>query len=210
MKVFIALLLGLLGCAPAFGQSSIYQQNQFLGGPISGSGFPAPRQPVIADISGFGTGVATALGINVGLFGSFVAMNGVLGTPSTGVATNLTGLPISTGVSGLGTGVATALGINLGLTGSVSTNIAVSTISANTLLDATFGTVLCNAAGGAITVTLPALAQKTYFIKKIDSSINPCTVVASSGNIDNLPSVTITSRFTSYQFQNDGSQWWMP
>ncbi len=57
-----------------------------------------------------GTGVITALGVNVGSSGAFVVLNGALGTPSSGTLTNATGLPISSGVSGLGTGVATGLG----------------------------------------------------------------------------------------------------
>jgi hypothetical protein len=56
-----------------------------------------------------GTGVATALGINVGSAGAFVTFNGALGTPSAGNLTNATGLPISTGVSGLADNVATFL-----------------------------------------------------------------------------------------------------
>lgn len=61
-------------------------------------------------ISGFGTGVATALGVNVGSAGAVVTFNGALGTPSSGTLSSCTGLPISTGVSGLGTNVATFLG----------------------------------------------------------------------------------------------------
>lgn len=38
-----------------------------------------------------GTGVETALGINVGSAGAFVTFNGALGTPSSGTVTNLTG-----------------------------------------------------------------------------------------------------------------------
>ena len=57
-----------------------------------------------------GTGVETALGVNVGSAGAFVTFNGALGTPSSGTLTNATGLPVSTGISGLGTGVATFLG----------------------------------------------------------------------------------------------------
>lgn len=44
-----------------------------------------------ADITGFGTGVSTALGVNVGTAGAFVVNGGALGAPSSGVATNLTG-----------------------------------------------------------------------------------------------------------------------
>lgn len=56
-----------------------------------------------------GTGVGTALAVNVGTAGAFVVNGGALGTPSSGTLTNATGLPISTGVSGLGTNVAAFL-----------------------------------------------------------------------------------------------------
>jgi hypothetical protein len=63
----------------------------------------------VASIGGLGTGVGTALAINVGSSGAFVVNGGALGTPSSGTLTNATGLPVSTGISGLGTGVATFL-----------------------------------------------------------------------------------------------------
>ena len=65
--------------------------------------------PISTAVSGLGTGVATALGTNVGSSGAVLVNGGVLGTPSSGTLTNATGLPISTGVSGLGTNVATFL-----------------------------------------------------------------------------------------------------
>jgi len=64
----------------------------------------------VGNITGAGTGVLTALAVNVGSAGAPVVLNGALGTPSGGTATNLTGLPISTGVSGLASNVATFLG----------------------------------------------------------------------------------------------------
>lgn len=48
--------------------------------------------PVSTGLSGLGTGVATALGVNIGAAGSFTVNGGALGTPSSGVGTNLTGL----------------------------------------------------------------------------------------------------------------------
>lgn len=56
-----------------------------------------------------GTGVGTALAVNVGTDGAFVVKAGALGTPSSGTLTNCTGLPVGSGISGLGTGVATWL-----------------------------------------------------------------------------------------------------
>lgn len=46
-----------------------------------------------------GTGVETALGVNIGTAGSFITNGGALGTPSSGTLTNATGLPV-TGLTG--------------------------------------------------------------------------------------------------------------
>jgi hypothetical protein len=80
-----------------------------LGTPSSGTLTNCTGLPVSTGISGLGTGVATALAVNVGSAGAFVTFNGALGTPSSGTLTNATGLPVSTGISGLGAGVATWL-----------------------------------------------------------------------------------------------------
>lgn len=51
-------------------------------------------------ISGFGTGVATALSVNTGSAGAVVLFNGAGGAPSSITLTNATGLPLNTGVTG--------------------------------------------------------------------------------------------------------------
>lgn len=72
---------------------------------------PAWAQVALATgISGLGTSVVTALGVNVGSAGALIVNGGVLGTPSSGTLSACSGLPISTGVSGLGSNVATFLG----------------------------------------------------------------------------------------------------
>lgn len=60
-------------------------------------------------MSGLGTGIATALAINVGSAGSIIVNGGALGTPSSGTLSSCTGLPISSGISGLAAGIATFL-----------------------------------------------------------------------------------------------------
>ncbi len=74
------------------------------------------------DVSGLGTGVATALAINTGSAGALVVNGGALGTPSSATLSSATGLPLSTGISGFGTGNLTALAINVGSAGAFVKN----------------------------------------------------------------------------------------
>lgn len=60
--------------------------------------------PAVGSITGLGTGVGTALAVNVGTAGSPVVNGGALWTPSSGTATNLTGT-----ATGLTAGITNAL-----------------------------------------------------------------------------------------------------
>jgi len=82
--------------------------------------------PAIGSITGLGTGVATALAVNIGSAGAPVLFNGALGTPSSGTLTNVTGLPIA-GITGLGTGVAAQLAAAVSAAGGSTQTIAAGT-----------------------------------------------------------------------------------
>ena len=120
-SVLSGLLKGTSGIVSAATAGSDYlAPGGALGTPASGN-LVNTTGYVTSNLSGLGTGVATALGQTLGTSGAVVTYNGALGTPSSATLTNATGLPISTGVDGLGAGVATALGIATGLAGSVVT-----------------------------------------------------------------------------------------
>jgi hypothetical protein len=140
-----------------------------------------------------GTGVATALGINVGSSGAFVTFNGAGGTPSSLTLTNATNLPISTGVSGLGAGVAAFL----------ATPSSANLLAALTDETGTGKLVFADAPtlGGQLTVK--GLGASTGIAFEIqDSAGNPTFRITDNGRV---LAGTLSSTFP-YYFVSSGSQ----
>lgn len=124
----------------------------------------------VANISGLGTGVATALAVNIGSAGAFITFNGALGTPSSGTLTNATGLPIA------------------GLTASTSTAIGVGSVELGNATDTTIARV----SGGVVSIegvnimTVGA-AQTATGQNKFNNIIDVNNAIAASSNAATVP-----------------------
>lgn len=90
------------------------------------------------------------------------------------------------------------------------TLVPIQTVSSNTTLDASDGIVLVNAAGGAVTITLPAAADfagQGFVIKKIDSSQNEVTIDAPD-NLDGDDGRILKSQ-ASVDVVSNGTTWFI-
>ena len=103
------------------------------------------------------------------------------------------------------------------VTGSFDTTATkIATITTSTAVTTSNQTILCNAATGSITITLPSAASacvadvcSVFDVKKIDSTANSCIVVVSGGSlIDGSATSAITAQYTSRTYQSNGSQYW--
>lgn len=167
-----------------------------------------------------GTGVLTALGINVGSAGAFVIFNGALGTPSSGTVTNLTGTASiningTVGATTPTTGVFTTLvagsttSLLLGTAGSAVGNIG--------FRNATSGTItLAPVAGalGTVTLTLPAatdtvavLAASQAFTNK---TYNGMTLTSTTGTFTLTAGKTLSVTHTLTFSGTDGTTMTFP
>lgn len=71
--------------------------------------------------------------------------------------------------------------------------------------------VLVDAAGGAVTVTLPPVKQfygQIVQVKKMDNSGNAVAIAAQAGQtIDGAASISITSQYNSFTLLSTGTEW---
>lgn len=143
-----------------------------LGTPSAAILTSATGLPISTGLTGAGTGVLTALGVNVGTAGSFIVNGGALGTPSSGVGTNITNVNAAT----LGGATFAAPGAIGGGTASAGTftNVIASTIntaggnlsigSTSTVVSVVGTTVASSTTTGALTVAGGfGAAGKGYF-----------------------------------------------
>lgn len=91
---------------------------------------------------------------------------------------------------------------------------AITTTATNLTLDETHYTVLGDASGGNITVTLPlasAAGKREYRIKRIDNSVSDTVTIAPSGadTIDGATSHTLDVQYESVTFVSNGSNWFI-
>lgn len=91
---------------------------------------------------------------------------------------------------------------------------AIGTISTGTVLTtASTPTLLCNATGGAFTVTLPTAASTSgqiFNIKKTDSSANAVTIDPNGAEtIDGASTLVLNTQWQSAQIQSNGTAWYL-
>ncbi len=131
----------------------------------------------VGGITGLGTGVATALGVNIGSAGAFVTFNGALGTPSSGVATNLTGT-----ASGLTAGNVTT---NANLTGVITSVGNATSIASQTGTGTKF-----------VVDTSPVLVTPTLGVATA-TSINGNTITSGTGTLTLTSGAVLTASTTT-------------
>jgi hypothetical protein len=128
-----------------------------------------------------GTGVLTALGVNVGSAGAFITFNGALGTPSSGTVTNLTGTA-SININGTvgATTANTGAFTNLSYTGTFTGGTGVIAIGTNQIYKDASGNVGIGTSSPSAQLNVSGAGQTTANLTDAGSKLG--TIYAYSPN----------------------------
>lgn len=222
---------GTSGGVPYFSSASTWASSAALAANALVIGGGAGAAPATTTT---GTGVLTALGVNVGSAGAFVTFNGALGTPSSGTVTNLTGTA-SININGTVGATTPTTGVFTTLVAGSATSLLLGTagsaVGSVGFRNATSGTITVAPVAGAlgtVTLTLPAatdtiavlaasqaFTNKTYNGLTLTSTTGTFTLAAgktltvnNSITFTGTDSTTMTLPTTSKTLAaNDGSNW---
>lgn len=126
----------------------------------------------------FGTGVLTALGVNVGSAGAPVLFDGALGTPLSGTLTNATGLPAASVVAGI-----------LGVTGTRMTKLWATDIE-STNMPTVGGTAILTSLTAPQFTTIELGAASDTTLSRVSAGVIAVENV-------NIPTISSTSTLTN-------------
>ncbi|OXA89543.1 hypothetical protein B0A66_14085, partial [Flavobacterium hercynium] len=144
-----------------------------------------------------------------------VALGGTLANPTTVTTSAANTLAISglQATSSISTDKILVVDGTTGVLKTTSSIVnAISTKTSNYTALATDETLLVNATGGNVTITLPSASSslgKKYAIKKIDNSTNNVVITTAGGTIDTQASITGSVWLQRWVIQSDGTNWYI-